>query len=117
METILDHLAREDAQALDEPEVTAEDRIRTREYWRVAGVLAVITLSEFISVYLEFLKPILVPVLVILSAAKFVLVAQVFMHLKHDDKILSWAFIVGLIMATIIAIALLAVLHYGRGIG
>lgn len=115
METILDQQGQ-GSQAPVDPELTPEDRARNREYWRVAGVLAVITLCEFTAVYVHALKPILVPLLVVLSLAKFVLVAQVFMHLKHDDKLLSWTFLVGLVLATIIAVALIVVLHYGRGV-
>jgi len=51
-----------------------------------------------------------VPLLLMLSAAKFALVAMFYMHLKQDSKLFSGVFVFPLIIATFIVIALI-VLH------
>ena len=50
------------------------------------------------------------PLLLLLSAAKFALVAMFYMHLKQDSKLFSGVFVFPLIIAAFIIIALL-VLH------
>lgn len=55
---------------------------------------------------------VLVPVLLVLSAAKFALVAMFYMHLKTDRHILSGLFIFSLIIATIVIVALMVLMSY-----
>lgn len=76
-------------------------------YWLVALVLAIITLLEVAVFYLPFLAGILAPVLIVLSAAKFTLVVMFFMHLKYDKPILTGVFLGGLLVATVIVLALM----------
>ena len=52
--------------------------------------------------------PTIVPLLVILSAAKFALVAMFYMHLKQDGPLLSGIFVFPIILAVGIALALIA---------
>ena len=52
--------------------------------------------------------PTIIPILVILSAAKFALVAMFYMHLKADGPILSGIFIFPIVLAVAIALALIA---------
>ena len=56
-----------------------------------------------------FLEPILVPVLLLLSAAKFALVAMYYMHLKQDSKLFSGLFVFPLIIAAVVIVSLIAV--------
>ena len=58
------------------------------------------------------LKPMLVPLLLILSAGKFALVAMYYMHLKQDSKLFSGLFVFPLIIATIVIVALIALFAY-----
>lgn len=53
-------------------------------YAKVAAVLTLITALEVWVFYLPISHDIMVPVLIILSATKFVLVAMFYMHLKYD---------------------------------
>ena len=76
-------------------------------YTAIAVVLAVITIIEVAIVYQEFLRPVLLPILLILSAAKFAVVAMFYMHLRFDDRLFSIFFVVGLVLATFVLIALL----------
>ncbi|CAA9566592.1 MAG: hypothetical protein AVDCRST_MAG49-3114 [uncultured Thermomicrobiales bacterium] len=68
-------------------------------YTRVVLVLALITIVEVAIYYVEQLSDVLVPILVTLSAIKFVGVVGWFMHLKFDDKRFLWIFIIGLVIA------------------
>jgi cytochrome c oxidase subunit IV len=71
----------------------------------VGLVLAVITAIEFSIVYLQGMRGTIIALLFVLSAVKFYLVAQYFMHLRFEGKFLSYAFAVGLVLAIMIAIA------------
>lgn len=114
MESILGQPSQPSSAQEEQPAIQSDPA--TRQYWTVAGILAVITFCEFIAVYVKALKPIMAPLLVVLSLAKFLYVVQIFMHLKQDNKIFSWMFAVGVIMALVIGVALILVLHFGRGV-
>ena len=77
-------------------------------YWLIAIILAVITIVEVAIVYQDFLRDVLIPTLVILSVAKFVLVAMFFMHLRFDSRLFSTFFVTGILLATTLTIVLLA---------
>lgn len=59
-----------------------------------------------------FLEPILVPVLLLLSAGKFALVAMYYMHLKQDSKLFSGLFVFPLIIAAVVIVSLIALFIY-----
>ena len=80
---------------------------RAREYLRIATVLAVLTAVEVAVFYLPAARGILVPALLLLSAAKFALVVLFYMHLKFDSPIFSWLFVLGLGIAVALLISLL----------
>lgn len=85
----------------------AEAHASRGTYWMVALVLAIITLLEVAVFYVPLLRTIIVPVLLVLSAAKFTLVAMFFMHLRYDRPILSVVFVSALLVATILILALM----------
>jgi caa(3)-type oxidase subunit IV len=58
------------------------------------------------------LEPIVVEVLLILSAVKFALVAMFYMHLKNDGKLLSSIFFFSLLLAAVIIIGLMTIFSY-----
>lgn len=76
-------------------------------YWLVALILAIITLLEVAVFYVPAIRPVIVPILLVLSGAKFVLVVAFFMHLKYDRPVLTRVFAGGLVVATLIVLALL----------
>ncbi len=80
-------------------------------YVKIALILAAITAIEVIIYYLESAGSILVPALLVLSAIKFITVVAYFMHLKFDDRRLTWVFAGGFTLAGAIFIGL-GVLHY-----
>jgi len=57
-------------------------------------------------------EPLIVEILLLLSAAKFALVAMFYMHLKQDSKIFSSVFVFPIIIAAIILFALIALFWY-----
>jgi len=76
-------------------------------YWAIGAVLGVITAVEVAIFYIPALSGVLVPLLLVLSAAKFTLVVMFFMHLKFDSKIFSGLFLAGLVLATFMTVALI----------
>ena len=54
------------------------------------------------------IEPIVVPILLILSAIKFALVAMFYMHLKQDGKLLTGIFVFPIVIALALAAALIA---------
>jgi len=77
-----------------------------RTYVVVAVILTLITAMEFSAIYIRELTPILVPLLIVMSAAKFTLVALFFMHLRYESRSLSFVFVGSLVVAVGIALAL-----------
>ncbi len=84
----------------------------TGVYLIVAAFLVVLTLMELTVFYLRVLKPVLVPVLLILAAAKFSLVAMFYMHLRYDRPMLSAIFIFPLVIAAMLVTSLLMLFTY-----
>ena len=80
-------------------------------YWAIGGVLTVITAVEVAIFYVPFLEPVLVPLLLVLSAAKFILVVMFFMHLKYDSPIFSGVFLAGFVLAAFMTVALIILYH------
>src|SRR5438094_7312286 len=87
-------------------------------YLLVALVLTGVTALEVGVIYVRRLAPIVVPLLLAMSAAKFALVALFFMHLRYESRVPTVLFVGPLILASGIAVALMtltgAFLVFGR---
>jgi cytochrome c oxidase subunit IV len=81
-------------------------------YVIVAVFLVVLTGMEITVFYVPALKTVIVPVLLILAAAKFALIALFFMHLKYDSWTLSGIFIFPLVIAALLLASLLMLFAY-----
>ncbi len=81
-------------------------------YFKVAMILSAITAAEVAVFYVEDLGHGIIPLLVVMSAAKFALVAMFYMHLRYDAKLFSGFFVGGLVLAFTIGIALLALFKF-----
>jgi cytochrome c oxidase subunit 4 len=77
-------------------------------YVIIAVILAIITAVEVAVWYLPSIRGILVPALIILSVAKFLLVVGYFMHLKYDNPLFRFMFFFGLIVALSVYLTVLA---------
>lgn len=67
-------------------------------YIRIAVILAAITGLEVSTYYVDF-GVLFLPALLIMMVIKFVMVVSYFMHLKFDNKVFSFLFYTGLILA------------------
>lgn len=85
-----------------------EAHVSNRVYIAIAVILAVLTALEVMVVYVDALRPWLVPILMVMMFAKFLLVVMFFMHLKYDGPLLTGIFSWGLFIATAIIIILMA---------
>ncbi len=87
-------------------------------YVRVAVVLSIITTLEVGIIYLRQFTPILVPLLLVMSASKFTLVVLFFMHLRYEGRALTVLFAGPVVIAVTLAVALMtlagAFLVFGR---
>ena len=90
-------------------------------YFKVALVLFALTALEVLSFELgrrdgaplhAIVAPLVVEILLVLSAAKFALVAMFYMHLKQDSKLFSNLFVLPIIIASVIIIALIVLHEY-----
>ena len=80
-------------------------------YIRIAIILAAITGLEVSTYYVDF-GVLFLPALLIMMVIKFVMVVSYFMHLKFDNKIFSFLFYAGLILAVGVYAAFLATLKF-----
>ena len=76
-------------------------------YLIVAAFLCVLTAMEITVFYVPALRTVIVPVLLVLAAAKFALIAMFFMHLRYDAWLLSGIFFFPLLFATFLLASLL----------
>jgi cytochrome c oxidase subunit 4 len=96
-------------------------------YLKVALVLFVLTALEVLAFEAArgglgagvrpVIEPIVVELLIVLSAAKFALVAMFYMHLKQDPKLLANIFVMPLAIAAVIIGALIILFSYWRTVG
>jgi cytochrome c oxidase subunit 4 len=80
-------------------------------YIRIAIILAAITGLEVSTYYVDF-GVLFLPALLIMMAIKFVMVVSYFMHLKFDNKIFSFLFYAGLVLAIGVYAAFLATFKF-----
>jgi cytochrome c oxidase subunit 4 len=81
-------------------------------YWMIGAVLGIITAVEVAVFYIPALAAVLVPVLLVLSAAKFTLVVMFFMHLRFDSPVLTALFMAGLVLAAFMVSGLIILYHF-----
>lgn len=79
----------------------------TGTYLRIAAILVIVTLIEVGVFYVPAFQPALVPILLVLSALKFVLVVMFYMHLKFDSPLFTFLFSGPLLLAVGVMIGLL----------
>ncbi len=89
------------------PSAAGRSHPGARAYLGIAVVLTLITAIEVAVFYLPVMHPVLVPVLLVLSALKFAIVAQWYMHLRFDHRLFSWLFVTPMVIAALVILALL----------
>ena len=80
-----------------------------KQYKWVALILTVITAFEVWAYYVPALvaSPFFVPMLLIMSAAKFIIVVMFYMHLKFDSRIFARVFVAPLFLAALVVIGMI----------
>jgi cytochrome c oxidase subunit 4 len=87
----------------------ATEHATVKTYWIIAAVLAIITAIELAALYVPGVpNVVLVLGLLLLSAAKFILVVGFFMHLRYDSPVFRTRFVGPLLIAIGIILALMA---------
>lgn len=87
-----------------------------KQYFVVAGVLAVLTAIEVALYYWKSLNHVaLVAALGVLAIMKFVMVVMYFMHLKFDSRVFTRLFAAGLGLAIAVYVAVLAAMQFFSG--
>lgn len=78
-------------------------------YWMIGIILAVLTGFEIAAFYVK--PPFEIEILLTLSAVKFFLVTGFFMHLKFDNRVFTFVFVAGLVLAVFMVSALMLLYH------
>jgi len=87
--------------------MTEQSHLTAGAYLRVGAMLVILTVLEVGVFYVPAFRAVLVPVLLVLSAAKFTLVVMFYMHLKADSKFFTFLFGTPLLLAVGVMVALL----------
>lgn len=88
------------------------------QYWKVGAALAIITLAEvgtyFIAdpPYDHELSYVIMGSLIFMMVLKFVVIGAYFMHLKFDNKLFRNVFIVGMVLAVAVYLAVLTAFQF-----
>ena len=78
-------------------------------YFKVAALLAALTGLEVGVFYIDALESAFLPIFLVLSVFKFVLVVLFYMHLKFDSRLFSGMFVGGVLLAIVVAVALMSI--------
>jgi len=81
-------------------------------YLIVGGFLIVLTAMEITVSYIHALRPVMVPLLIVLALAKFALIALFFMHLRYEKWALNTMFGFPLMVATVVFFSFLGLFLY-----
>ena len=81
-------------------------------YFKVAMALSIITAVEVGIFYVEALGKGIIPILCVLSVAKFVLVAMFYMHLRYDARLFSVFFVSGVLLAITVVMAVMGLFKF-----
>ena len=84
----------------------------TRTYWIIGVILILATFVE-VSAYFaaDFWGALANPVVIVVSAAKFILVVMFYMHLKYDSKVFTGVFIFPMTLAALVIGGLYLLYH------
>jgi cytochrome c oxidase subunit 4 len=94
-----------------EPDETAGHGGSDKLYIQIFVLLVVITAAE-VSTYVVDFGDLMLPSLILMMVVKFVLVIMFFMHLKFDNKLFTWVFVSGLVLAVLVYIAAITTFEY-----
>jgi cytochrome c oxidase subunit 4 len=105
------HAHGQHAEAGHDGEHGAHDHISDNRYIVIAAILAVITAGEVAASYID-LGAIFIPLLLFMMAVKFFIVVSFFMHLRFDNRIFTWLFYTGLLLAVVVYVGALLTFRF-----
>ena len=90
-------------------EVQAANKTDIAKIWKVAGLLLIVTIIEFVFAFSlpESWKWMKISIFVGLTFVKAFYIISEFMHLKHETKVLIWSLALPLILVVWLVIALI----------
>ena len=84
----------------------------TKTYWLIGLYLFILTGLEIASYFYEdVLGPSATSVILVLSAAKFILVVMFYMHLKYDSRMFTGVFLFPMALAALVIVSLIVLYH------
>src|SRR5512135_2617573 len=87
------------ASAAHEPGHGVQHHPGWQTYVVIGLILTIITAVEVAVFYIPAMHPAMAPILLTLSATKFILVVMFYMHLKFDSRLFSTVFVGPLLLA------------------
>lgn len=90
-------------------EVKPANKSEINKLWKIAGILLVITIIEFVFAFSlpDHWKVMKVSIFVGLTFVKAFYIVSEFMHLKHERKALIWSIVLPMILVIWLLIALI----------
>ena len=94
---------------ISQVEVQPADKSSINKLWKIAGILLVVTIIEFIFAFSlpETWKWMKISIFIGLTFVKAFYIVSEFMHLKHETKVLIWSIILPMIFVVWLIIALM----------
>jgi len=81
-------------------------------YVKIGVILTIITAVEIAAYYVEdTLGRLAAPLILVLSAAKFILVAMFYMHLKYDSRTFTGIFLFPFTLGVLVIVSLILLYH------
>ena len=85
-----------------------------KTYAKIAAILCASTALVFVCYYMQSLRGVLVPLLIVLSGIKFALVAMFYMHLKFDNTVFTRVLLVGMLIGAGVVLSLFVLYTYSH---
>jgi len=94
---------------ISQVEVQPADKSKISRLWKIAGILLVITIIEFIFAFSlpDHWKWMKISIFIGLTFVKAFYIVSEFMHLKHEKKVLIWSIVLPMILVVWLVIALI----------
>jgi len=94
---------------ISQVEVQPVDKSKISKLWKIAGLLLVITIIEFIFAFSlpDNWKLMKISIFLALTFVKAFYIVSEFMHLKHEKKVLIWSIVLPFILVIWLVIALI----------
>lgn len=90
-----------------EPQVTVipPDKAKIMHLWKVAGILLVVTILEFIVAFTLGHGAFKTSIFIVMTIIKAAYIVGEFMHLKHEVKVLMWSILIPMIFVVWMLVA------------